>query len=106
MKHLNILQSQNIERAVWMSTPLLNWVVKNGGEGGWVGDVCLFVRFVDLGLGLYIEPSIVYEEDFDIDISAGENNNSPRRPVQLTQVVSLAAAHRPPPHLGHHPVVG
>ena len=26
--------------------------------------------------------------------------------MQLTQVVSLAAAHLPPPHLGHHPVVG
>ena len=30
----------------------------------------------------------------------------PKRPVQLTPVVGLAAAHLPPPHLGHHPVVG
>ena len=56
-----------------MSTPLLNWVVINGGEGGWVGEVCLFVRFVDWGLGLFTEPSIVYDEDSDI--SAGESND-------------------------------
>ena len=87
-----------------MSTPLLKWVVNNGGEGGWVGDVCLFVRFVAWGLGLYTEPSIVYEEDSDI--LAGEKDDSPRRPVQLTPVAGPAAAHLPPPHLGHHPVVG
>ena len=30
--------------------------------GGWVEDVGLFVRFVDSELGLYTEPSIVYDE--------------------------------------------
>ena len=65
-KRLKALQNQNIERAVWMSTPLLNRAVSAGGTwcgGGWVEDDSLFVRFEDSGFGLYTEPSIVYDED-------------------------------------------
>ena len=87
-----------------MSTPLLNWVVNNGGEGGWVGEVCLFVRFVDWGLGLFTEPSIVYDEDSDI--SAEENDDSPCRSVQPTPVAGPAVSLLTPPHPGQHPVVG
>ena len=57
---------QNIEGAVWMSTPLLKRAASVRGSwygGGWVEDVGLFVRFVDSGLGLYTEPSIVYDDD-------------------------------------------
>ena len=66
-KYLKTVQSQNIERAVWMTTPLLKRVaIAGGGYGGWVEDVSLFVRFVDWGLGLYTEPCIVYDEDSDL----------------------------------------
>ena len=44
-KYLKTMQNQNIERAVWMSTPLLKRVMSDGGQGGWVGAVSLFVRF-------------------------------------------------------------
>ena len=46
-KYLKTMQNQNIERAVWMSTPLLKRVMSDGGQGGWVGAVSLFVRFYD-----------------------------------------------------------
>ena len=63
VKYLRTLQNQNIERAVWLSTPLLKRVAASvGGSwcgGGWVESVGLFVRFVDCGLGLHTEPSIV-----------------------------------------------
>ena len=49
-----------------MSTPLLKRVMSDGGRGGWVGDVSLFVRFIDWGLGLYTEPCIVYDDDSDL----------------------------------------
>ena len=34
-------------------------------------DVSLFVRFVDWGLGLYTEPSIVYDDDSDLSVAEG-----------------------------------
>ena len=74
VKWMKALQNQNIERAVWMSTPLLKRAASAGGSwcgGGWVEDVSLFVRFVDWGLGLYTEPSIVYDEDSDLSVAEG-----------------------------------
>ena len=75
MKHLKVLLTQNIERAVWMSTPLLSRCMSSGGRGGWVGGVSLYIRFVDSEEeGLYTEPSIVYD-DFDLSVpDAGQNN--------------------------------
>ena len=49
-----------------MSTPLLKRVMSDGGRGGWVGDVSLFIRFIDWGWGLYTEPCIVYDDDSDL----------------------------------------
>ena len=34
-------------------------------------SVSLFVRFVDCGLGLHTEPSIVYDEDCDLSDAGG-----------------------------------
>ena len=73
-KWLKALQNQNIERAVWMSTPLLKRAASAGGSwcgGGWVEDVGLFVRFIDSELGFYTEPSIVYDEDSHLSDAGG-----------------------------------
>ena len=79
-KYLKTVQSQNIERAVWMTTPLLKRVaIAGGGYGGWVEDVSLFVRFVDLGLGLYTEPCIVYDEDSDLSDPGDTDITGPGR---------------------------
>ena len=69
VKHLKVLLTQNIERAVWMSSPLLSRCMSTGGRGGWVGAVSLYIRFVDSEEeGLYTEPSIVYD-DFDLSVA-------------------------------------
>ena len=84
VKYLKTLQKQNIERAVWLSTPLLKRAAASTGGswcgGGWVECVSLFVCFVDCGLGLYTEPSIVYDEESDLS-DAGGTDTGPVRSI-------------------------
>ena len=79
-KYLKTMQNQNIERAVWMSTPLLKRVMSDGGQGGWVGVVSQFVRFVDWDLGLYTEPSIVFDDDSDLS-DPGITDTAPEKSI-------------------------
>ena len=62
------------------SRSLLKRVMSDGGQGGWVGVVSQFVRFVDWDLGLYTEPSFVFDDDSDLS-DPGITDTAPEKSI-------------------------